>query len=114
MSEVAPFVDDWTGFANRLLTEDVVQVSPSERVVVATPGYFSNLTLLLKEEEPRDVANYLMWRAAKSSLGYLSKSARETAEEYSRKRTGRKATTPRWKECVSAAAGAFSAAIGKM
>ncbi len=89
-------------------------MTPSERVVVATPSYFSDLTGLLRDEPKRNVANYLMWRAARSSLSYLDKAAREAAEEYSRRRTGRKATTPRWKDCVAAASGAFSAAIGKM
>ena len=62
----------------------------------------------------RNVANYMLWRAARASLGFLNKEAREVIEEYAKNITGKTDTTPRWKTCVSSAAGGFSAAVGKM
>ena len=46
-----------------------LQVKPSERVVVSTPGYLKNLTKILADEPKRNVANYMIWRATRASLG---------------------------------------------
>lgn len=89
-------------------------MTDEERVVVSTPGYFKNLTEILKTEPKRNIANYMLWRVARASIGYLNKDARAVSEEFAKNITGKTATTPRWKLCVGAAAGSFSAAIGKM
>lgn len=111
---VAPIVDDWTEYINRILTEDVIQVPDSERVVVSTPGYLRNLTELLRTEPKRNVANYMMWRAARASVGFLNGEIRAIGEEFVKNVTGKTETPPRWKKCVGSAAGSFSAAVGKM
>ena len=82
--------------------------------MVNTPGYLRNLSVILSEEPKRNVANYMLWRAARASVGFLNKEARTIIEEYAKNITGKTATTPRWKSCVSSAAGSFSAAVGKM
>ena len=83
-------------------------------MVVSTPGYLKNLTAILSTEPKRNVANYLLWRAARASIGFLNKEARLISEEFAKNVTGKTASTPRWKKCVGSAAGSFSAAIGKM
>jgi len=113
MSGIADIVD-WTTYVNNVLTEDLLQVDSNERVVVSTPGYLKNFTTILASEPKRNIANYMLWRAARASIGFLNKDAREIIEEYSRNVTGKKATTPRWKSCVGSASGSFSAAVGKM
>lgn len=110
---IAPILN-WTTYVNTILTEEIIQVDGDERVVVNTPGYLKNLTEILKVEPKRNVANYMMWRAARASIGFMNKAAREIIEEYARNITGKTATTPRWKTCVSSAGGSFSAAVGKM
>ena len=82
--------------------------------MINTPGYLRNLSVILSEEPKRNVANYMLWRAARASVGFLNKEARTIIEEYAKNITGKTATTPRWKSCVSSAAGSFSAAVGKM
>ena len=111
---VAPIVDDWTEYINRILTEDVIQVPDAERVVVSTPGYLRNLTEILRTEPRRNVANYMMWRAARASVGFLNEEIRSIGEEFVKNVTGKTETPPRWKKCVGSAAGSFSAAVGKM
>ena len=111
---VAPIVDDWTEYINRILTEDVIQVPDAERVVVSTPGYLRNLTEILRTEPRRNVANYMMWRAARASVGFLNEEIRAIGEEFVKNVTGKTETPPRWKKCVGSAAGSFSAAVGKM
>jgi len=105
---------NWTHYVNKLLTEDVLQVDSTERIVVNTPGYLQNLTEILAKEPKRNVANFMLWRATRASIGFLDKSARSVIEEYAKNITGKTETTPRWKSCVGSAAGSFSAAVGKM
>ena len=45
----------------------------NERVVVSTPSYFKNFTTILATEPKRNVANYMLWRAARASIGFLNK-----------------------------------------
>ena len=89
-------------------------MTDDERIVLNTPGYLRNLTTLLSTEPKRNIANYMMWRAARASIGFMNKAARDIVEEYARNATGKLATTPRWKTCVGSAAGSFAAAVGKM
>ena len=105
---------NWTHYVNKLLTEDVLQVDSNERIVVNTPGYLQNLTQILASEPKRNIANFMLWRATRASIGFLNKAARNVIEEYAKNITGKTETTPRWKSCVGSAAGSFSAAVGKM
>ena len=82
--------------------------------MVNTPGYLRNLSTILTSESKRNIANYMLWRATRASVGFLNKAARDIIEEYAKNITGKTATQPRWKSCVSSAAGSFSAAVGKM
>lgn len=45
----------------------------NERVVVSTPGYLKNFTTILASEPKRNIANYMLWRAARASIGFLNK-----------------------------------------
>jgi len=105
---------NWTTYVNKILTEDVLQVESTERIVVNTPGYLKNLTEILNTEPKRNIANYMLWRATRASIGFMNKAARDVIEEYAKNITGKTETTPRWKSCVSSATDSFSAAVGKM
>ena len=50
-----------------------MQVDSNERVVVSTPGYLKNFTTILASEPKRNIANYMLWRAARASIGFLNK-----------------------------------------
>ena len=45
---LAPMVP-WLDYINNILTEDLLQVEDTERVIVDEPGYLRNLTQLLPE-----------------------------------------------------------------
>jgi len=113
MSSLAP-IANWTDYVNQVLTKDVMQVDDDERVIVTVPTFFQNLTKVLATEPKKNIANYMMWRAARASIGFLNKESRAIIEEYARNITGKTADTPRWKQCVASATGSFTAAIGKM
>ena len=61
---------------NKVLTTDILQVQADERIVVNTPGYLRNLSTILTNEPKRNVANYMLWRAARASVGFLNKASR--------------------------------------
>ena len=50
-----------------------IQVDSNERVVVSTPGYLRNFTTILASEPKRNIANYMLWRASRASIGFLNK-----------------------------------------
>ena len=58
----------------------------NERVVVSTPGYLRNFTSILASEPKRNIANYMLWRAARASIGFLNKVyklSKELKEQFS-------------------------------
>ena len=58
----------------------------NERVVVSTPGYLRNFTSILASEPKRNIANYMLWRAARASIGFLNKVyklSKELREQFS-------------------------------
>ena len=109
----APMVP-WLEYINNILTEDLVQVENTERVILDEPGYLSNLTKLLPKTENRTIANYMFWRVARSSLGYFTEAARKIQLEYAKNITGTKSETPRWRRCTGSASGSFASPIGNM
>merc|ERR1719509_368082 len=113
LAEYAPMVP-WLEYINNILTEDLIQVEDTERVILDEPGYLKNLTVLLPKTPPRTVANYMFWRAARASLGYFTEAARKIQLEFSKNITGTKSETPRWRQCTGAASGSFASPVGNM
>jgi len=113
LEKYAPMVP-WLDYINNILTKDLVQVEETERVILDEPGYLVNLTKLLPKTEKRTIANYMFWRAARASLGYFTEAARKIQLEYSKNITGKKSSTPRWRECTGSASGSFASPIGNM
>jgi len=113
LHSLAPMVP-WLEYINNILTDDLIQVSEDERVIVDEPGYLTNLTRLLPTVSKRVVANYMFWRAARASLGYFTQAARKIQLEYSKNITGKKTKTPRWRVCTGAASGSFASLVGNM
>merc|ERR1712112_285300 len=81
LTEYAPMVP-WLEYINNILTEDLVQVDETERVILKQPGYLRNLTILLPKTSKKTIANYIFWRATQESLGYFNEAARKIHFEY--------------------------------
>jgi len=113
LHKFAPMVP-WLDYINNILTKDLLQVEETERVIVDEPGYLKNLTAILEKTEKRTIANYMFWRVARSSLGYFTEAARKIQLEYAKNVTGKKSSTPRWRECTGSASGSFASPIGNM
>ncbi|XP_065215808.1 neprilysin-2 isoform X2 [Planococcus citri] len=103
----------WLEYINTILAP-TNKISESEVVIINTPQYLHNLETLLSKTPKRIQANYVMWRAAASSVSYLTESVRKRQLDYSTELSGRTEREPRWKECVDNAAGSFALAIGSL
>ena len=104
----------WLEYINNLLTKDIAQVDNSETIIVDVPSYIKNLSNLLNNTSKAVQANYLMWRAAASSLPYLTEEADKIRLKFSKQITGQAAQPPRWKRCVQEVTESLPNAVGSL
>ena len=84
------------------------------------PKYFKKLAKVMQKTDARTVSNYLMWRAAASSMSYLNEEARKIRETFNKATRGINSDPPRWKKCASEvgfnsfAQGSFVVVAGSM
>ncbi|XP_044750361.1 neprilysin-2 isoform X2 [Coccinella septempunctata] len=103
----------WLEYINTLLAPDTV-ITKEEVVVVSVPSYITDLEKILAVTPKRVQANYIMWRAAASSVSYLTEALRRRQLEYTTVVSGKTERAPRWKECVDISAGSLSTAAGAL
>ena len=73
----------------KIFTIVLFQVESSERVIVYGPEYLTNLTTILAQEPKRNIANYMLWKVALSTLGYMDKSSRELTHQFAKDVSGK-------------------------
>ncbi|XP_023345566.1 neprilysin-2 [Eurytemora carolleeae] len=103
----------WLEYINNLLN-GTVTVDENEVIIVDVPEYIKKFSVLIEETPVRIQANYMMWRSAASSMGFLTEAADKIALKFSKKLTGKSEEPPRWRKCVSAASGSLSNAVGSL
>lgn len=103
----------WLEYINTLLAPDI-KVTPDEVIVVSIPKYITDFEALIARTPKRVQANYVMWRAAASSVSYLNEALRKRQQDYSTIVTGRTEREARWKECIDVSAGSLSIAAGAL
>ncbi|KAF7279498.1 hypothetical protein GWI33_007175 [Rhynchophorus ferrugineus] len=103
----------WMEYINTLLAPDI-QISNQEMIVVSVPKYITDFEALISRTPKRVQANYVMWRAAASSVSYLNDNLRKRQLEYTTIVTGRTEREARWKECIDISAGSLSIASGAL
>ncbi|XP_033323591.2 M13 family metallopeptidase neprilysin 2 isoform X2 [Megalopta genalis] len=103
----------WKEYFNTLLAPNL-QVDDDEVVIVSVLSYISSLEELLASTPKRVQANYVMWRAAASSVSYLTEEIRKRQLQYSTALSGRTEREPRWKECIDTVSGSLGISVGAM
>ncbi|XP_074031085.1 M13 family metallopeptidase neprilysin 2 isoform X2 [Leptinotarsa decemlineata] len=103
----------WMEYMNNLLAPDT-QVKSDEIVVVSVPNYIKAFEALISRTPKRVQANYVMWRAAASSVSYLTENLRKRQLDYTTIVTGKTEREARWKECIDISAGSLSIASGAL
>ena len=104
----------WLEYINNILTEPVASVTGDEVIIVNVPEFIKKMSSLLEKTPARVQANYLMWRVAASTMGYMTEEAEKIGLKYAKKLTGQSDKPPRWKKCVGAATGSLSNAVGSL
>ncbi|XP_016921652.1 neprilysin-2 isoform X2 [Apis cerana] len=103
----------WKEYFNTLLAPKI-QVDEEEIVIVSVPNYIASLEKLLAATPKRVQANYVMWRAAASSVSYLTDEIRKRQLQYSTALSGKTEREPRWKECIDTVSGSLAISVGAM
>ena len=92
----------WTKYIRKLFeVSDGVKIEETEKVILTNAGYFKKLSELLKNTEPRVLANYLGWRIAKTTVPYLNAEALKIQHVYNKAINGDKSQAPAWKRCTN-------------
>ncbi|CAH1183162.1 unnamed protein product [Phaedon cochleariae] len=103
----------WLEYMNNLLAPDT-RVESDEVIVVSVPNYIKAFEALIARTPKRVQSNYIMWRAAASSVSYLTEALRKRQLDYTTIVTGRTEREARWKECIDISAGSLSIAAGAL
>ena len=90
----------WSDYIDKILFRQF-GINSGETVIIQDVNYMKEMSKILGETSDRTVANYLAWRVVKSSASSLHKAAKDISLKYSKARTGKAASSPRWKDCVS-------------
>ena len=114
MNGIFPLMN-WTVYFQWLVPEDMRHYLASDpEVILAEPEFFDRLSDLLRRTDKRIVANYVFWRYASAWSFQLDERYDDIQQEFLRDFLGKKAKSPRWKDCSSAASTRMSYASGAM
>lgn len=112
LQEKYPMVQ-WVEYMNTLLAPDN-HVDDKEIVIVNVPSYITDFIQLIKKTPKRTQANYLLWRAAGSSVSFLTEELRNRQLQYTTIVTGKTERASRWKECIDISSGSLANAAGAL
>ncbi|KAK4879936.1 hypothetical protein RN001_008082 [Aquatica leii] len=104
----------WLEYLNNVMDIPEIKIKNSDIIIIAVPSYILELEKLLSQTPKRVLANYILWRAAASSVSYLTEELRNRQLQYSTILSGKTEREARWKECVDIAAGSMSIAAGAL
>jgi len=96
---------NWVNHMNDLFNSEETVFTGDEVVNVKVPSYLTQLNAYIKTVPRRVVANYMIWRYIKSSMGSLDEEAIKIVLDYSKVITGKETIPPRWETCVRSVSG---------
>ncbi|RXG71041.1 Membrane metallo-endopeptidase-like 1 [Armadillidium vulgare] len=108
LNEMVPEIP-WLEYITKVLSLKNLKITEVERINVNVPEYIKKE--LLKKKV---IANYLMWRIASASVGFLSNDVRDLQIIYTKQLTGMGTRPLRWKECMVTVSGSLSHAVGAL
>ena len=98
------FPENFRGYFNRLFKAGStdIEINDDEKIIVQDPDYMKKIAPVLKETEPKTIANFLGWRIYMSMVSKLNKAARDLSQEYIKALYGSAKASPDWKRCLGA------------
>lgn len=110
LNKIVPKID-W----KRYLT--IVQERPiddAQHVVIFALDYMNDLVNLIRDTQPRIVANYLMWRFVRHRINNVDDRFEETKQKFFHALFGREESPSRWKVCIAQVNSNMGMALGAM
>jgi neprilysin len=104
---------NWLEYFNRILPAES-QLTATDTVVVGALSFFERLGDLINRTPKRVVANYIAWRQASASVGYLPEVFRQRQFQYTKATSGLADPDPRWLECINVALNYYPHAFGSL
>lgn len=105
---------NWIEYINGVVDAPDFTVLFDDQVIIRSSFYLSELENLLQWTSKRVLANYMMWRAVKSSVQFLTEQLRNRRFDYFQTAFGITDRIPRWKECVNVVTKGIPFAVGIM
>lgn len=106
---------NWTKYFDWLVPEDMHEYLKSDpEIILAEPEFFVRLTKLLNSTPKKVLANYILWRFASAWSFQLDERYDDIQQHFLKSFLGKKAKSPRWKDCAQAASTRMSYASGAM
>lgn len=107
-----PFMD-WLKFARKRLPVET-DVNDQEEILYVGTNFLTSFSDLIAKTKPRTIANFLFWRIADYSVGFLSKSFRLVKLKFHQELLGTKTLDEGWKTCITGAVQSLKHAVGAM
>ncbi|XP_068742755.1 membrane metallo-endopeptidase-like 1 isoform X2 [Montipora capricornis] len=90
----------WVRYLNSIMSQFNIRINDSDRVLVPSPEYLKNMSIIVNGTDKRTLSNYVMWTFVSSMIPYLSREFRGAFLDYQKATGGQKAAKPRWLSCV--------------
>ncbi|XP_064642962.1 endothelin-converting enzyme homolog isoform X4 [Lineus longissimus] len=118
LQKIAPAFE-WKKYLNTMFGLAGIQITEDEEVVVAVPGFMSNMSAIVMDMLATDAGKttlnvYSMWHVAKSLDSFLSKDFEEVEQVFKKAFSGTSGRDEKWRECVSDVDGTIGFAVGAM
>uniref|UniRef100_A0A915BWX3 M13 family peptidase n=1 Tax=Parascaris univalens TaxID=6257 RepID=A0A915BWX3_PARUN len=108
-------VVDWDRYFRALMPFDLHSYLDADPdIIVNEVDFLKRLATLLEATESRIIANYIIWRYTSAWSFQLGARYDDAQQEFLRMLIGKRAKSPRWKDCSSAASGRMSYAAGAL
>ena len=118
LTMLSPFLD-WVLYFKKAFSAINRNITENEKIIVYTPDYIGNLSILLNEYQSDNykktvMVNTIVWSVVQPMVSYLSKPFRDAAKQFSQALIGSEGTTTQWRYCISDTGSLLGFALGSM
>ncbi|KAM7360462.1 M13 family metallopeptidase neprilysin 4 isoform 2-T2 [Cochliomyia hominivorax] len=102
---------NWSRYLNILQQRPI---DPNEEVVIFALDYMEELVNLLSDNDPKTIANYLLWRFVRHRINNVDDRFDDIKQTFYHALFGREESPSRWKVCISQVNTNMGMALGSM
>ncbi|XP_065701115.1 neprilysin isoform X2 [Patagioenas fasciata] len=112
--EINNKVFNWSKFINDIMSTVQINIENTEHVVVYDPEYLIKLKSIVNKYTPRDLQNYMIWRFVMDLVNSLSRSYKDTRNDFRKALYGTTSETAAWRRCANYVNGNMENAVGRL